>query len=95
MRLRSEQCVNQQFYKNLALWVVILVVMLLLFTTLKQNEAAPPNVAYSEFMDSVRKRGALRGLAVGTMDALSGFGRSRGIRPEGGGKGWGRPRGPR
>jgi cell division protease FtsH len=45
--------VNQQFYKNLALWVVILVVMLLLFTTLKQNEAAPPNVAYSEFMDSV------------------------------------------
>jgi cell division protease FtsH len=46
--------VNQQFYKNLALWVVILVVMLLLFTTLKQNEAAPPNIAYSEFMDSVR-----------------------------------------
>ena len=44
---------NQQFYKNLALWVVILVVMLLLFTTLKQNEAAPPNVAFSEFMDSV------------------------------------------
>jgi len=45
--------VNQQFYKNLALWVVILVVMLLLFTTLKQNDAAPPNVAFSEFMDSV------------------------------------------
>ncbi|HKK50215.1 MAG TPA: ATP-dependent zinc metalloprotease FtsH [Myxococcota bacterium] len=45
---------NQQFYKNLALWVVILVVMLLLFTTLKQNESAPPNVAYSEFMESVR-----------------------------------------
>src|SRR6056297_398083 len=51
---RSEQRVNQQFYKNLALWVVILVVMLLLFTTLKQNESAPPNVAYSEFMESVR-----------------------------------------
>ena len=45
---------NQQFYKNLALWVVILVVMLLLFTTLKQNEAAPPEIAYSEFMESVR-----------------------------------------
>jgi cell division protease FtsH len=45
--------VNQQFYKNLALWVVILVVMLLLFTTLKQNEATPPNIAFSEFMDSV------------------------------------------
>jgi hypothetical protein len=31
----------------------------------------------------------------GTLDALSGFGRSRGLRPEGGGRGWGRPRGPR
>ncbi|HIF93843.1 MAG TPA: ATP-dependent metallopeptidase FtsH/Yme1/Tma family protein [Myxococcales bacterium] len=48
-----EHRVNQQFYKNLALWVVILVVMLLLFTTLKQSDAAPPNVAFSEFMDSV------------------------------------------
>ena len=37
---------NQQFYKNLALWVVILVVMLLLFTTLKQNEAAPDKVDF-------------------------------------------------
>jgi len=31
----------------------------------------------------------------GTMDALSGFGKARGQRPEGGGRGWGRPRGPR
>jgi cell division protease FtsH len=45
--------VNQQFYKNLALWVVILVVMLLLFTTLKQNEAAPDKLAFSDFMESV------------------------------------------
>ena len=44
---------NQQFYKNLALWVVILVVMLLLFTTLKQTEAPPPNIAFSEFMEQV------------------------------------------
>ena len=44
---------NQQFYKNLALWVVILVVMLLLFTTLKQNESPVPNIAFSEFMDQV------------------------------------------
>ena len=44
---------NQQFYKNLALWVVILVVMLLLFTTLKQNEAIPPQIALSEFMDQL------------------------------------------
>jgi len=46
--------VNQQFYKNLALWVVILVVMLLLFTTLRQNETPPPKIAYSEFMENVR-----------------------------------------
>jgi cell division protease FtsH len=45
--------VNQQFYKNLALWVVILVVLLLLFTTMKQDEAAPPNLAFSEFMEQV------------------------------------------
>jgi len=45
--------VNQQFYKNLALWVVILVVMLLLFTTLKQNETIPPQIALSEFMQQV------------------------------------------
>ncbi len=44
---------NQQFYKNLALWVVILVVMLLLFTTLKQTEPAPPDIAFSEFMEQV------------------------------------------
>jgi hypothetical protein len=29
------------------------------------------------------------------MDAMSGFGRARGARPDGGGRGWGRPRGPR
>jgi len=45
--------VNQQFYKNLALWVVILVVMLLLFTTLKQNETIPPQIVLSEFMQLV------------------------------------------
>ena len=44
---------NQQFYKNLALWVVILVVMLLLFTTLRQNESPVPNIAFSEFMEMV------------------------------------------
>jgi cell division protease FtsH len=44
---------NQQFYKNLALWVVILVVMLLLFTTLKQDEPVPPEIRLSEFMEQV------------------------------------------
>jgi len=45
--------VNQQFYKNLALWVVILVVMLLLFTTLRQNESPIPTIAYNSFMEEV------------------------------------------
>jgi cell division protease FtsH len=46
--------VNQQFYKNMALWVVILVVMLLLFTMLRQEADAPPELAYSEFVVAVR-----------------------------------------
>jgi cell division protease FtsH len=45
--------VNQQFYKNMALWVVILVVILLLVTMLNQDAAAPPEVAYSEFLTNV------------------------------------------
>jgi cell division protease FtsH len=45
--------VNQQFYKNMALWVVILMVILLLVTMLKQNQTAPPEIAYSEFMEAV------------------------------------------
>jgi cell division protease FtsH len=45
--------VNQQFYKNMALWVVILVVMLLLFTMLRQEQDAPPELAYSDFIIAV------------------------------------------
>jgi cell division protease FtsH len=45
--------VNQQFYKNMALWVVILVVILLLVTMLNQDEVAPPELAYSEFLMNV------------------------------------------
>ena len=45
---------NQQFYKNMALWVVILVVMLLLFTMLRQEADAPPDLAYSDFVVAVR-----------------------------------------
>ena len=48
--------VNQQFYKNMALWVVILVIILLLVTMLKQDEAPPPDIAYSEFIESVEDR---------------------------------------
>jgi cell division protease FtsH len=45
--------VNQQFYKNMALWVVILVIILLLVTMLKQEETAPPDIAYSQFVRDV------------------------------------------
>ena len=47
---RLGDLVNQQFYKNMALWVVILVVILLLVTLLRQDEMAPPELAYSEFV---------------------------------------------
>jgi len=45
--------VNQQFYKNMALWVVILVGMLMLFTMLRQEQETPPELAYSEFVLAV------------------------------------------
>jgi cell division protease FtsH len=41
--------VNQQFYRNMALWVVILVMILLLVTMLRQGQQAPLELAYSEF----------------------------------------------
>ena len=44
---------NQQFYKNMALWVVILVVILLLVTMLNEDESTPPEVAYSDFLTDV------------------------------------------
>jgi cell division protease FtsH len=45
--------VNQQFYKNMALWVVILVGMLMLFTMLRQEQETPPDLAYSDFVIAV------------------------------------------
>jgi len=44
---------NQQFYKNMALWVVILVMILLLVTMLRQGETPPPDLAYSDFLGRV------------------------------------------
>ena len=44
---------NQQFYRNMALWVVILVMILLLVTMLRQGQTAPPELAYSEFLEKV------------------------------------------
>jgi cell division protease FtsH len=45
--------VNQQFYRNMALWVVILVMILLLVTMLRQNETEPPPLAYSDFLAKI------------------------------------------
>ncbi len=44
---------NQRFYKNMALWVVLLVTILLLVTMLNQDELPPPEIAYSEFLSEV------------------------------------------
>jgi cell division protease FtsH len=45
--------VNQQFYRNMALWVVILVMVLLLITMLRQSEPAPPEKDFTEFLAMV------------------------------------------
>ena len=46
---------NQQFYKNMALWVVILVMILLLVTMLSQGEETPPDKEYTEFIAMVER----------------------------------------
>jgi len=50
---RPGSSLNQQFYKNMALWVVILVMILLLVTMLRQTQTQPPELAYSEFLENV------------------------------------------
>jgi cell division protease FtsH len=45
--------VNQQLYRNLAVWVVVLVMILLVLTMLRQGKQAPEELAYSEFLDRV------------------------------------------
>jgi len=44
---------NQQLYRNMALWVVALVVILLFVTMMRQEENAPPDIAYSEFLTAL------------------------------------------
>ena len=41
---------NQQFYKNMALWVVLLLMILLLVTVLRQSKTAPQEITYTEFI---------------------------------------------
>ena len=44
---------TQQFYKNMALWVVILLMILLLVTMLRQSQVAPTDVPFSKFLTQV------------------------------------------
>ena len=46
---------NQQFYKNMAVWVVILVMILLMLTMFRQGEQVPPEKDYSEFLALVEQ----------------------------------------
>jgi len=45
---------NQQFYKNMAVWVVLLVLMILLVTVLKTNQATPRDLSYTELLAQLR-----------------------------------------
>jgi cell division protease FtsH len=45
---------NQQFYKNMAVWVVLLVLMILLVTVLKTNQPAPRELGYTELLAQLR-----------------------------------------
>jgi len=45
--------VNQQFYKSMALWVVVLLVILLVVTMFRQNQAAPQEISFSSFQQKL------------------------------------------
>jgi len=45
--------VNQQFYKNMALWVVLLLMILLLVTVLRQGEEPPAEISFTEFLTKI------------------------------------------
>ena len=54
---------NQHFYKNMALWVVILVMILLLVTMLNQTETETPPLSYSEFVTRI-EQGEIESLEI-------------------------------
>ena len=69
---------TQQFYKNMALWLVILLLIVLLVSMLRQKEQVPDEVPYTAFLEKVeagevasvkidegRIEGTLRGEAEG------------------------------
>jgi cell division protease FtsH len=45
--------VTQQFYKNMALWVVILLMILLVVTMLRQSQTTPSEIPFSKFVAQV------------------------------------------
>jgi cell division protease FtsH len=45
--------VNQQFYKSMALWVVVLIAILLVVTMFRQNQAAPAEISFSSFQQKL------------------------------------------
>jgi len=55
--------VNQQFYKNMALWVVILVMILLLVTMLRQGQTQTHEVSYSQFLAKL-EAGQVRSVTI-------------------------------
>ena len=72
---------TQQFYKNMALWVVILLMILLLVTMLRQSQVAPTDVPFSKFLAQVEagevaavtiEQGRIEG-RLGTGEAFTSF----------------------
>jgi cell division protease FtsH len=45
---------NQQFYKNMAVWVVLLLMMILLVTVLRQGQQAPRELTYSQLLEHLQ-----------------------------------------
>ncbi len=54
---------SQQFYKNMAVWVVVVVMILLLVTMLREGQTAPPDLAYSDFLTKI-ENGAVEKVAT-------------------------------
>lgn len=46
---------NNNLYKNMALWLVIAFIMVFLFNVISGTQGASKNISYSEFMQSVQK----------------------------------------
>jgi len=47
--------VNQHLYRNIAVWVVVLVMILLLLTMLRQGPQVPEELAYSDFLRNLEQ----------------------------------------